>query len=63
MRLANELHEFFSMNHKNLCCRILTKDMELGSEAHMKQCISFTGEIAEKTAAIIAREFGLEIQG
>jgi hypothetical protein len=28
----------------------------------MKQCISFTGEVAAKTAEIIARELGMEIK-
>jgi C_GCAxxG_C_C family probable redox protein len=62
MALANELHKSFSENHKVLCCRTLTKGMELGSDIHMKQCVSFTGEVAAKTAEIIARELGLEIK-
>lgn len=60
MALANELHEIFRKRHKTLCCRILTKDMELGSPKHMEQCISLTGEVAEEVARIIVRE--LEIQ-
>lgn len=62
MALSKELHDHFKDNHKALCCRVLTKDMELGSETHMAQCISFTGEIAEKTAEIIARELGLGLE-
>ena len=60
MELAKELHDYFESQHKTLCCRILTKGMELGSPVHMKQCIAFTGEIAAKTAEIIARELQLE---
>jgi len=56
MALANELHDLFRTRHKTLCCRILTKNMELGSPKHMDQCISFTGEVAEETARIIVRE-------
>jgi len=56
MKLANELHDNFKSKHKFLCCRILTKGMVLGSAAHMKQCICFTGEVAEETAKIIVRE-------
>jgi len=56
MQLANELHSIFQQRHSCLCCRVLTKGMELGSPVHMEQCISFTGEIAEETAKIIVRE-------
>ncbi len=56
MDLARELHDTFKTRHKSTCCRVLTKGMELGSEEHMEQCISFTGEVAEETARIILRE-------
>ena len=56
MELAKELHEIFRNRHKSLCCRVLTKGMELGKEIHMQQCISFTGEVAEETAKLIIRE-------
>jgi len=56
LELSRELHDFFQKRHKTLCCRILTKGMVLGSPEHMKQCVSFTGEVAEETARIIARE-------
>lgn len=59
MELAKELHDIFQNRHKCLCCRILTKGMELGSPTHMEQCISFTGEVAEETAKIIIRELDL----
>jgi C_GCAxxG_C_C family probable redox protein len=60
IKLAKELHDFFATKNKTLCCRILTKDVTLGSESHMKQCIGYTGDIAVKTAEIIARELCLE---
>ncbi|WP_027631855.1 C-GCAxxG-C-C family protein [Clostridium hydrogeniformans] len=56
LKLANELQESFKNNHKVLCCRILTQGMDMGSGEHKNQCISFTGEIAEKAAEIIVRE-------
>lgn len=56
MALSAELHESFKNNHKTLCCRKLTKGMELGSPVHMEQCISLTGEVAAETAKIIERE-------
>jgi C_GCAxxG_C_C family probable redox protein len=56
MELSKELHDLFKARHKNLCCRILTKGMRLGSSRHMEQCIAFTGEVAGETAKIIIRE-------
>ncbi|MEQ8156611.1 MAG: C-GCAxxG-C-C family protein [Clostridiaceae bacterium] len=60
MALSKELHDTFMDRHTCLCCRVLTKGMTLGSPAHMEQCISFTGEVAEETAKIIIRELSLE---
>jgi C_GCAxxG_C_C family probable redox protein len=59
LKLANELQKSFKDNHKVLCCSILTKDFDMASGAHKEQCISFTGEMAEKTAEIIVRELNL----
>ncbi|MBD5643850.1 C-GCAxxG-C-C family protein [Clostridium botulinum] len=53
MELSKKLHDDFKKEHKSLCCRFLTKDMELGSKEHMDQCIAFTGEVAERVARII----------
>jgi len=62
MALSKELHDIFKGRHNSLCCRVLTKDMTLGSPKHMEQCISFTGEVAEEAAKIIVRELNLEIK-
>lgn len=59
LELANELQESFKQNHNVLCCKILTKGMDMGSGEHKQQCISFTGEIAQKAAEIIVRELNL----
>ncbi len=56
MDLSRELHDAFRFHHKRLCCRILTKGMTLGSQEHMEQCITFTGEVAEEVSRIIVRE-------
>ncbi len=62
MALSHELHDIFQNRHKVLCCRVLTRGMVLGSPEHMTQCIAFTGEVAEETARIVARELKLEIK-
>jgi C_GCAxxG_C_C family probable redox protein len=62
MALSKELHDIFKDRHKCLCCRVLTKDMTLGSPEHMEQCIYFTGEVAEEAAKIIARELELIVR-
>ncbi|MCH4886524.1 hypothetical protein EZV73_03040 [Acidaminobacter sp. JC074] len=56
LELANELQGDFKKNHKVLCCKVLTKGMDMASGEHKAQCISFTGEIAESAAKIIVRE-------
>jgi C_GCAxxG_C_C family probable redox protein len=53
LELANELQAYFKENHKVLCCSILTKGMDMASGEHKAQCVSFTGEMAAKTAEII----------
>lgn len=59
LAFANELQESFKNNHKVLCCKVLTHGMDMSSGEHKSQCISFTGEIAEKAAQIIVRELGI----
>jgi len=64
LELAYELQESFRNNHKGtLCCHIHVKDMDLASGEHKKQCVAFTGEMAAKTAELIARELDLRIAG
>jgi len=62
MELAHELQESFRQNHQGtLCCHIHVKGMDLASGEHKKQCVAFTGEMAAKTAEIIARELELKL--
>ena len=56
MKLSAELHERFREKRKFVCCKILTKGMDLGKKEHLEQCIAITGEVAEIVADIINRE-------
>jgi C_GCAxxG_C_C family probable redox protein len=56
MKLSRELHDLFQKRHTHLCCRILTKGRIPGLTKNMKQCVHFTGEVAEETSRIILRE-------
>lgn len=56
MKLSRELHDIFKKRHKHLCCRTLNRYMIMGSARQMKQCVAFTGEMAQETARIIIRE-------
>jgi len=53
---ANELQQAFRDSHRVLCCSVHTKGMDMASGEHKAQCISFTGEMAAKTAEIVLRE-------
>ena len=61
MELTKELHSWFKeANGKNsVCCRILTKEFDMGKGEHKEQCIYFTGLCAGKVAEIVVRELGL----
>ncbi len=61
MALTKELQEKFTALRKVCCCKILTKGMELGSQIHLKHCITITGEVTEIVAEIIARELDYTI--
>ena len=62
MSLSNELHQFFKTeNGKNsACCRVLTREFDMGKGEHKEQCIGYTGMCAGKVAEMIIRELGLE---
>lgn len=63
MALSNELHDWFKANNgKNaLCCRIITRGMEMGTKEHVDQCRFLTGLVAEKVAQMIARELEIKV--
>ncbi|MHB8705435.1 MAG: C-GCAxxG-C-C family (seleno)protein [Coriobacteriia bacterium] len=56
LALANELQQAFRDSHRVLCCSVQTRGMDMASGEHKSQCVAFTGEMAAKTAEIIARE-------
>jgi C_GCAxxG_C_C family probable redox protein len=57
--LSRELHNYFASRHGCLCCRSLTHGVILKSPEHIRQCVAFTGEVAEETAKIILRELDI----
>lgn len=61
MKLCNELHNWFKENNgKNaICCRVLTREFDMGKGEHKAQCIRFTGLCAWKVGEIICRELGI----
>ena len=63
LELAFELQESFRQNHNGvLCCHLHVKGMDMASGEHKAQCVRFTGEMAAKTAEIIARELSFEVE-
>ena len=62
MALSKELHDSFQKDHQVLCCKVLTKGLKPGSAEKVKQCASFAGEIAAKTAELIAHELHMKIE-
>lgn len=64
LELANKLQESFRNDHKGvLCCSVHTRGMDMAGGEHKAQCITFTGEMAAKTAEIILRERKAEAWG
>jgi len=61
LELAYELQESFKKNHKVLCCHVHVKGLDMANGEHKTQCVAFTGEMAQKTAEIIARELKLKV--
>lgn len=61
MQMTAELHEWFRENNgkHSTCCRVLTREFDMGAGEHKEQCIRFTGMCARKTAEIICRETGV----
>ena len=61
LELTHELHDWFKeANGKNaICCRILTREFDMGKGEHKEQCIYYTGLVAGKVAEIVVRELGL----
>ena len=50
---AKELHDWFKNEKHSTCCRVLLGHLEFGSPDHINQCVSFTGDVAEKLTHMI----------
>lgn len=58
--VSRELHDWFKGKNNALCCRVLTKDMNMAAGENKEQCIRFTEEVARKVAEIVCREKGIK---
>ena len=65
MEMTKELHDWFKENNTKgvSCCRVLTKEFDMGQGEHKSQCIYYTGICAAKTAEILAKELGIPTTG
>lgn len=52
---AKELHDWFKSEKGSTCCRVLIRGLEFGSQGHIDQCVSFTGDVAEHLAALLSQ--------
>ena len=59
LNLAFELQDSFREKNKVLCCRILRKGAKDGEL--LEKCVGMIGDMAAKTAEIIARELNLNV--
>lgn len=61
MALTHELHDWFreATGKNSTCCRVLTREFDMGKGEHKEQCIRFTGLAAWKVADIVVRELKL----
>jgi C_GCAxxG_C_C family probable redox protein len=50
---SRELHERFKTKFGATCCRVLTKNIEIGTKHHFEFCARHAGEVSDQTARII----------
>lgn len=50
---SRELHERFKTMFGSTCCRVLTKNIEVGAKHHFRFCARHAGEVSEQTARIV----------
>ena len=53
---ARALHSAFKNVHGSTCCRVLTRKISRGSDAHFRRCAKITGEAAAMAARIILQK-------
>ncbi len=57
---SKELHDRFKARRRVTCCRVLIRPFEFGSDDHIQQCITITGEVAADVIELLAREIPFE---
>jgi C_GCAxxG_C_C family probable redox protein len=50
---SRELHRRFKTTFGATCCRVLTKNIELGTKQHFRFCAQHAGEVSDQTTRII----------
>ena len=50
---SRELHQRFKTKFGSTCCRVLTKNIELGTKHHFRFCARHAGDVSDQTARII----------
>jgi C_GCAxxG_C_C family probable redox protein len=55
-RKTGLLHDLFKQKYDATCCRLLTKHVKEGSQAHLAQCTELTGAAAAMAARLILEE-------
>lgn len=50
---VGELHDRFKAHYQATCCRVLTKSLVYGSDAHFRQCAGVTGQAARLAAQLV----------
>lgn len=61
---AKELHDHFkeAIGKKVICCRLLTKGLNLQKGEHKNQCVDYVGIVAKKAATMTAERLNLAIK-
>lgn len=50
---SRDLHERFKTKFGATCCRVLTKNIEVGTKYHFRFCARHAGEVSEQAARIV----------
>lgn len=50
---SRELHQRFKTKFGATCCRVLTKNIDVGTKHHFRFCARHAGEVSEQTARIV----------
>jgi C_GCAxxG_C_C family probable redox protein len=50
---SRELHQRFKTTFGATCCRVLTKNIDVGTKHHFRFCARHAGEVSEQTARLV----------